>query len=170
MVALGTCGLAVGCGLRRDILEPPPYDGAVPDGGFDAVGDGGNCAQTLVPGVGCAEMSLGCIPAGVCPLTWSAAQAQTTCVGYGSITLDSCGSVFRWISSGNEAVTCYYDGATLALQGAQLQTDVPVYCASPGDGGSFSVLIGSVPAGCVAGDGGVIFTAPCQAPDGGAGD
>ena len=106
------------------------------------------------------------------PPSWEEAQTRTTCTGDGNITLDSCGSIFRWISSNGGIVNwCYYDAATSALQGAQLGTDVPVYCASPGDGGAFSVIIGSVPAGCASGDGGAVFSSrSCQPSDGGVGE
>jgi len=172
MVALFTCGLAAGCGLRRDILEPPPVDGSVPtsDGRpFDAVDAQAGCTQTFVPGVGCTEASLACIPAGVCPDSWAAAQTQTTCTGNGEITLDACGSVFRWIHLERSYTWCYYDAATLALQGARLDTGSPVYCLDPGDAGSSEILIGTIPAGCETGDGGTVFsTSSCF--DAGAGE
>jgi hypothetical protein len=160
-------GMTSGCGLRRDLIEPPPFDG----GNGDVVvvpTDGGSCSQHLVSGVGCVDPVLGCESSDVCPGSWALAQAQNACRGSaGTITLDTCADTYRWTYASNTVidVVCYYTSATGALQGIDEQNTAGVYC-----GGSNRMVIGTIPMSCYDDSGTGATFGPCQDVDGGTSD
>ncbi|HEY4184478.1 MAG TPA: hypothetical protein VGP07_05380 [Polyangia bacterium] len=131
-------GLGGSCGLRGDIIEPPPYDGG-------QVGEvGGDCTQRPDDALGCVISSLSCDTASHCPATWADAQAQQSCQGLGSVTLESCADTYRWTYVRGESISWCYYAMNGVLQGIEEESDDVRYCG----GASGQGVYGIVPQGC----------------------
>ncbi|HEY4185970.1 MAG TPA: hypothetical protein VGP07_12930 [Polyangia bacterium] len=158
LVALGAGLVTTACGLRRELIEPPPVVG---DGGIPGTDGGGACQWFTDPTVGCSVANLACGMPDACPATWQQAKGPTSCPAAGTtLYIETCGGANRWtwVGTGETLVNCYYDQTTGALQGIDAQNNAAVYC----NGTSNQVVAGLVPTLCHDDAGQEIETITCS--------